>query len=132
MTACIRHLAAEEIIRVHDLAVEVFGGLPGVVSHGKVEALIARVINFSAYEGIDDLYALAAMYCIAIARGHVFSDGNKRASMNSAILFLLRNGVRLRSVPGLDDVIVRTAAGEMRLPELAEYFRKMPQTVLRR
>lgn len=88
--------------------------------------------NFSAYEGIDDLYALAAMYSIAIARGHVFTDGNKRASMNCAVLFLLRNGVKLRSVPGLDDVIVRAATGEMKLPELADYFRKMPQTVLNR
>ena len=50
MTVHIRHLTAEEIIRVHDRAVEVFGGLPGVVSQGKIEAIIARVINFGSSE----------------------------------------------------------------------------------
>lgn len=47
MTVHIRHLTAEEILRVHDRAVQVFGGLPGIASQGKIEALIARVINFS-------------------------------------------------------------------------------------
>lgn len=130
MKILIKHLTAEEIIHIHNRSVEAFGGLPGLVSPERVDALTARVANLSEYEGIHDLHALGAMYCIAIARGHVFPDGNKRTALNTAALFFLKNGIRLQSVPGLDDIIVKTAAGKMLLPELTEYFRNIPKTVM--
>ena len=130
MTHLIRHLLPDEVIRLHDRAEQTFGGLPGFASPGRIEALIARVSNYAAYENVCDLHALAAMYCIAIARGHAFVEGNKRTALNASILFCLRNGVRLHSMTGLDEVVVKAACGDILLAELTEYFRNLPQTVL--
>ena len=127
MNRVIKHLTAREIIYLHDRAIQEFGGLSGVACPGKIEALIARVVNHSIYEEVDDLHALAAMYCIAIARGHAFLDGNKRTALNAAVLFFLRNGIRMHSVKGLDDIIVKVAIGELGWKELTAFFRKMPQ-----
>lgn len=127
MTPQISHLKAREIIHLHDRAIQNYGGLAGIASPGKIEAIIARVINHSLYEGVDDLHSLAAMYCIAIARGHAFVDGNKRTALNASVLFFLRNGIRLHSVRGLDDIIVKVATGELGWTELTEVFRTMPQ-----
>lgn len=127
MTCKINHLNAREIIRLHDRAIQKFGGLPGIASPGKIDALIARVVNHSLYEGVNDLHSLAAMYCIAIARGHAFVDGNKRTALNASVLFFLRNGIRLQSVQGIDDIIVKVATGELGWTELTEVFRAMPQ-----
>ncbi|PRF31372.1 hypothetical protein C6Q21_18465 [Burkholderia multivorans] len=57
------------------------GGLPGFagVGRGGVDAALARVENHAIYNGINDVFGIAAMYTVAIARGHVFNDGNKRA-----------------------------------------------------
>lgn len=127
MNRVIKHLTAREIIYLHDRAIQQFGGLAGVACPGKIEALIARVVNHSIYEEVDDLHALAAMYCIAIARGHAFVDGNKRTALNAAVLFFLRNGIRMHSVKGLDDIIVNVATGELGWKELTATFRKLPQ-----
>lgn len=130
MNRVIKHLTAREIIYLHDRAIQEFGGLSGVAYPGKIEALIARVVNHSIYEEVDDLHALAAMYCIAIARGHAFVDGNKRTALNAAVLFFLRNGIRMHSVKGLDDIIVKVATGELGWKELTAFFRKLPQEIL--
>ena len=122
MNRVIKHLTAREIIYLHDRAIQEFGGLSGVACPGKIEALIARVVNHSIYEEVDDLHALAAMYCIAIARGHAFVDGNKRTALNAAVLFFLRNGIRMHSVKGLDDIIVKVATGELGWKELTAFF----------
>lgn len=127
MTPQISHLKAREIIHLHDRAIQKYGGLAGIASPGKIEALIARVKNHSLYEGLEDLHSLAAMYCIAIARGHAFVDGNKRTALNASVLFLLRNGIRLHSVRGLDDIVVKVATGELGWTELTEVFRTLPQ-----
>ena len=127
MKRMIKHLTAREIIHLHDRAIQEFGGLSGVACPGKIEALIARVVNHSIYEEVDDLHALAAMYCIAIARGHAFVGGNKRTALNAAVLFFLRNGVRMHSVQGMDDIVVKVATSELGWKELTAFFRKLPQ-----
>lgn len=45
---------------------------------GKLEGLLNRVHTLHHYEECDDIFTLAAMYLIAIAKGHAFHDANKR------------------------------------------------------
>ena len=121
----IRHLSAPEIIRVHDRAVERFGGAAGIPDPGRVEAVLGRIISISEYENITDIPALCAVYCVVLARGHVFVDCNKRTAINSAILFGRRNGFFIHPRQDLTDVVVNTAAGRMDLAALTRYFRRM-------
>jgi death-on-curing protein len=48
-----------------------------------------------AYEGEADLCRLAAAYAGGIVRNHPFVDGNKRAALAAAGVFLMLNGPNL-------------------------------------
>ena len=93
-----KHLTALQVIVCHDENVRRYGGLPGIVDAARIEALLARVRNHERYEGVTDVFELAALYCVAIARGHAFLDGNKRTALNCTWAFLKMNGVKTLSL----------------------------------
>ncbi len=117
------HLSALQIIICHDEIVLRYGGLPGIVDSTKVEVLLERVHNYELYEGLTDVFALAAMYCVAIARGHAFLDGNKRTAINCTYAFLAMNGVRARALPDdLEETVIQVATGETTASDFAKYL----------
>jgi death-on-curing protein len=126
MSPLIVHLSSAEIIALHDRTIALFGGLSGVPDPGRVEALIGRMQSFADSNAISGICTLAAMYCVSIARGHVFLDGNKRTAINAALLFGRRNGLHLAYTPDMVDTVVDVAQGKMTVGQLAEYFSKQP------
>lgn len=120
------YLALDQVLRIHSRQVERFGGSAGVRDRGALEAAIARP---QATFGGDDLYpdsaAKAAALLHSLVANHPFVDGNKRTAAMSAELFLLFNGLELRS--GDDDleaVVMAAARGELGAEELAIWFRQ--------
>jgi death-on-curing protein len=89
-----------DIIWLDRLAVELLhaksigehGGLPGLRDDGLFESALARPRNLHASEGVTDVFALAACYGVALAKNHLFNDGNKRVGFISALTFALVNG----------------------------------------
>lgn len=73
-------VSAQEVIAFHDRILQHFLGVAGMSDPGRAEALIYRVQNRKHYEGITDVFERAATYWVAIARGHIFNDGNKRTA----------------------------------------------------
>ena len=118
-----RHLTALQVLVCHDENIRRYGGLPGVVDAARIEALLERVRNHERYEGVTDVFALAALYCVAIARGHAFLDGNKRTAVNCTWAFLKMNGVKTSVPENLVEAAIRTATGEMDAEKAAEYLR---------
>ena len=116
------HLTAEEIILGHDLAIERYGGLSGPTDPARVETLIELVRNYEYYNAQSSVFVLAALYCVSIAKGHVFLDGNKRTSINAAYLFLMRNEVEVHELADLEDVVIKVATDAISIEELAAYF----------
>ena len=110
-----RHLTALQVIVCHDENIRRYGGLPGVVDADRIEALLERVRNHERYEGVTDVFALAALYCVAIARGH--------AAVNCTWAFLKMNGVKTSVPENLVETVIRTATGEMDAQKAAEYLR---------
>ncbi|MDO5531883.1 type II toxin-antitoxin system death-on-curing family toxin [Sutterella sp.] len=117
-------LTEKEIVWVHNKAVQHYGGLPSRTEPGRLSPVVSRVRNLELYEGVSDIFTLAAMYCVAIARAHLFADGNKRTSMNSMMLFLKRNGIRPHMVDDLEERVISAATGELTAPELADWLRR--------
>lgn len=117
------HLTPLQVIVCHDENVRRYGGLPGIVDPAKVEVLIERVRNYESYEGLSDVFAFAAMYCVAIARGYAFLDGNKRTAINCTYAFLKRNGVRTFVPKDLEEKVIKVAVGEMTAAGFADYLR---------
>ncbi len=93
-------LTLTEVLLIHELLIETFGGMRGVTEHGfgKLEAAIAAP-NVSMFG--EDLYptlpSKAAALFFRVARAHGFSDGNKRVALVALLSYLDRNGARLRA-----------------------------------
>lgn len=118
-----KHLTALQVIVCHDENVRRYGGLPGIADAARVEALVERVRNHEHYEGVTDVFALAALYCVAIARGHAFFDANKCTAVNCTWAFLKMNGVKTSVPENLVETVIRTATGEMDAEKAARYLR---------
>jgi death-on-curing protein len=100
------------------------GGLQGPPRQGDLEAALGRPVNLHAYcESPPTLPRLAAAYGFALARGHCFPDGNKRAALAIVDVFLQLNGMEL-TADELDAVstIQSLAAGELTEDQLAEWI----------
>lgn len=116
------HLKAWEVIHIHDRNIAHYGGLPGLADKERVKAVLSRVESHELYEHETDVYRLAALYFLALARGHVFADSNKRTAFDTAMIFFERNGITPCMRNDLEAVILQAAAGAMTVQELAAYF----------
>lgn len=72
----------------------------------KLEGVLSRIDQQMYYNGINDLFEIAAWYGIAIAKGHAFVDGNKRTGLATMLTFLEIQGVSIQDHTGLDDLMV--------------------------
>ncbi|HIE6169867.1 TPA: type II toxin-antitoxin system death-on-curing family toxin [Proteus mirabilis] len=119
-------VSAQEVIAFHDRILQRFPGVAGMSDPGRAEALIYRVQNRKHYEGITDVFELAATYWVAIARGHIFNDGNKRTAFFVTMTFLSRNGIRIRDTGNmLENLTVEAATGEKTVDQLAKHLQNL-------
>ena len=112
------------VITIHDEILRDFGGLPGFAAAGPggVEAALARVENHAYYNGVDDVFGIAAMYAVAIAKGHVFNDANKRTGLSCSLTYLEKQDVFIPKTQALEDIMVDVAQGLVDQETLAEYL----------
>ena len=100
----------------HEKGIDIGGGSPGVRDAGLLESAV--MAPRSGY--YDSLSELAAVYLYGVAKNHPFVDGNKRAALFAADLFLAVNGYPLILDRDKWRVIVEgVAAGEVSRDELA-------------
>ncbi|EHD22792.1 MULTISPECIES: type II toxin-antitoxin system death-on-curing family toxin [Brenneria] len=123
-------VSAQEVIAFHDCILQRFPGVAGMPDSGRAEALIYRVQNRTHYEGVTDVFELAATYWVAIARGHIFNDGNKRTAFFVTMTFLYRNGISIRDTDNtLENLTVEAATGEKTVDQLARSLRDLVDNV---
>jgi death on curing protein len=112
------------VLRMHEEALMLHGGLEGVRDLGLLESALARPKNVFAYsEQAASLAQLAASYAKGIVANHPFADGNKRTAFTVSVTFLKLNGLQLTAAKE-DRVLTfwSLAAGEITEPELALWF----------
>lgn len=79
MSIC--YLTVEEVIALHDYAVQRFGGTSGLADRGKLEASLATPAqNVFGAELYPDLWSKGAILFFLLIKNHAFIDGNKRAA----------------------------------------------------
>jgi death-on-curing protein len=119
-------ISAQEVIGFHDRILRQSPGVTGMPDPGRAEALIHRVQNQALYQGVTDIFELAAIYWIAIARGHIFNDGNKRTAIFVTMAFLYRNGIKIQDIDNtLENLTVEAATGEKAVLQLAHCLRTL-------
>ena len=88
------HLTVEIVREIHAEAIGQFGGSDGVRELALLESAVAAP---QASYGGDSVYAdlaeVAAAYLFYLCRNHPFIDGNKRAALGAAIVFMRLNGM---------------------------------------
>lgn len=108
---------------IHDAVLNP-GELQGMAGDKSLDGALARVDNRLIYGMIDDVFALAAAYCVAIATGHVFNDANKRTAHQAMDACLDLNGVQLdHRAQEAGDLIRAVAQRQMDEDDLALWLR---------
>lgn len=123
--AAIRFLSVDDVLTIHQNTIANEGGLAGLRDAGLLESAV--LMPQQRFEGEylhPDLAAMAAAYLFHIAQNHAFHDGNKRAAVLAALVFLSINGVELLPPPeALEEMTMRVASGEADKAELTEWMR---------
>ena len=78
----------QEVIVLHDVLINTFGGAPGIRDEGALASALMRP-QLGYYEGLIDQ---AAALMESLANNHPFIDGNKRAAFFVTDTFLRLNG----------------------------------------
>ena len=89
------HLTVADVLGMHNVLMQRYGGAPGVRDAGALEAALFRP-QTGYYE---DIVAQAAALMESLAINHPFVDGNKRIAFAAADVFLRINGWRLNRAP---------------------------------
>ncbi len=80
-----------EVERLHEIALERFGGSPGLRDKARFESAVMHPQNVFFY-GRGSVFEIAAAYCFHLPEAQAFLDGNKRTGAAAAIVFLECNG----------------------------------------
>ena len=91
-------LSLYDLLVIHELLLDHFGGMRGVTEHGfgKLEAAVAApYVSMFGDDLYPDLQSKAAALFYSLARAHGFSDGNKRVALVALIDFLAQHAMRL-------------------------------------
>lgn len=93
---------------------------------GLLESACARPAHAWFYDGQEDVFELALILMMAIVRNHAFSDGNKRAAFEAALLFLELNGfeVIMEDDVAFADLLCMAIAREIAERELIPWLRQ--------
>lgn len=84
-------LSVAEVLAIHHLQIEEYGGSHGIRDRGLLESAVFRP-QIGYY---NDIREVAAALMESLANNHPFLDGNKRTAFASVHTFLLVNGYDL-------------------------------------
>ena len=122
-----RWISKQALLLLHDESLATHGGGSGVRDEGLLDSALARPLNLVAYADASnppDIAALAAAYCIGLAKNHAFVDGNKRAAFLATGLFLYLNGYRLTATQADATLtVLGVAAGDVSEAAFAQWLR---------
>jgi death-on-curing protein len=111
----------EEVVKLHDLLCDVYGGPKDIFDTRLIDSALAQPRQgFGGEEFFPTLHLKAAAYCYFLALNHGFRDGNKRAGVAAAFHFLRKNGMTPAcSEDAVYDAVMRVIKHECTVDELA-------------
>lgn len=119
-----KYLSLEEILRLHFQVIEDFGGSHGVRDEGRLASLEqAPKQAVFGVEQYPSIFEKAGTYMRNLIGDHPFIDGNKRAGVTAAGVFLIRNGYKLTATSGeLEDFAVQVAVDNLDVAAIAAWL----------
>ena len=123
-------LDVADVLEIHRMQLARFGGSAGLRDQGLLESAVAQPQATFGGEFLHaDLFAMAAAYLYHIVSNHPFVDGNKRAGLLAALVFLDLNGIVIeRESPRLYDLTIAVAEGRLQKEALAESLKRLVES----
>ena len=106
----------ERVVDINEQILKTEVGFKGVPDLGKLQGALSRIDNAIWYEGLEDVFEIAAKYASSIAVAHALSDANKRTALAVALEFLSLNDFDLSD----DNDLLADAVRDLVLEELTE------------
>ncbi|CSB09518.1 type II toxin-antitoxin system death-on-curing family toxin [Vibrio cholerae] len=85
----------ERVIEINAFILKTEPGMKGAVDIPKLQGALGRIDNAIVYEGLDDVFEIAAKYTACIAVSHALPDANKRTGLAVALEYLSLNDFEL-------------------------------------
>ncbi len=120
-------LTVEDVLGIHAEQIATYGGESGLRDLGLLESAVAQPqATFGGEYLHHGLFPMAAAYLFHIAQNHPFLDGNKRAGLVAALVFLKINGIAIdRGTDLLYDLTIAVVNGSADKQAIAEEFERL-------
>jgi death-on-curing protein len=114
-----RYVTLDEAIVVHEHMLS-YGGRAGLRDRGLLDsALHAPQATFAGEDLYPDVWHKAAALLLGLTNNHPFVDGNKRTAAFVTLLFLRKNGIKLKPRHKVvEELVVAIADGRVRSLEV--------------
>ncbi len=114
-------LDVDDVLEIHSMQLEAFGGSAGLRDRGLLESAVAQPrSSFGGDYNHDGLFDMAAAYLFHVVKNHAFVDGNKRAGLLVALVFLDLNGISIEQPSDeLHALTVGVAEGSVEKAQIA-------------
>lgn len=123
------YLSGEDILVIHSEIIDRTGGAHGLRDVNLFLSVVDKPkVSFGGQEIYGDVFAKAAAYLEALAKYHVFMDGNKRTALAAAARFLFVNGYELIITnKEAENFMLRVVAENLNQAEIALWLRRNSQ-----
>lgn len=121
------YLTVDDIEIIHIQVIDASGGSHGVREKNRIASAVASmrqdVFGKSLYPSVFDK---AAVLMRGIIADHPFIDGNKRAGMISALVFLNLNGIETSGInnKSLENFAVMVATEKLNVKDISVWLKK--------
>ena len=115
------YLEVEDVLYAHARGLALYGGAAGLRDRSLLESAV-MLARAGYYYSIAEL---AAVYAHGIAENHAFVDGNKRAALMAAAMFLGANGHDVELGPEWEGHMIGVASGTVSRNELITRFTEL-------
>ena len=122
-------LTLVEVIEIHNNQIELYGGTKGLRDINLLQSAISQPqASFGGEWLHKDLFEMASAYAYHICANHPFLDGNKRAALASALVFLELNRITIDNPrKKLFQAVMGVAQGNVSKKEFAELLKNLQQ-----
>lgn len=106
----------ERVIEINSFILATEPGMQGEVDIPKLQGALGRIDNAIAYDGLEDVFDIAAKYAASIAVAHALPDANKRTGLMVALEYLSLNEFEIV----IDNALLADAVRDLLLGVLSE------------
>ena len=120
------YLSVAQLLELHRIQLEHYGGGEGLRDLGALEAACARPqMTFGGEDLYPEFPEKAAALMHSLVMNHPFVDGNKRVGAHASLVFLLVNGWETQATPTeLEKVTLALAEGSIDVESLSIWWRQ--------